>query len=110
MVERFVLPESGPCAAQNLVGYAAGPSFEPPHNGGHCGIRLKDYVDVIGHDNPRVEFVGPAIRLTVQECIHNHVGDSRILQPSGAGPKAVQLFVLHEEVGRSTGFRRQGAG
>src|ERR1035441_10741342 len=94
MVERLVLPEGCPGAAENLVGHAAGSPFEPSHDGGHRGTRFEDCMDVIWHDHPRVEFVEPADCLTVEESVHNYAGDSRILQPGGTGSYAVESLVL----------------
>src|SRR5271157_5802956 len=100
MIERLVVPEGCPGSTQNLVGHAAGSPLEPAHDGGHCGMRLEDRVDVIGHDYPRVELVEPANHLTVQEGFHNHTGDSRTLQPSGTGSHAVEALVLLKEGGQ----------
>jgi hypothetical protein len=94
MVERLVLPEGRFSAAKNPVGHAAGSSFEPSHDGGHFGVWLEDRVDVIGHDHPRVEFVESANGLTVQECVRNHAGNSRILQPNWAGSLAVESLIV----------------
>src|SRR6266404_6156270 len=40
MVERLVLPEGRPDAAQNPVGHAAGPPFEPSQDNRICGRRI----------------------------------------------------------------------
>src|SRR5207248_11041816 len=74
-----------PAAAQNPVSHATSPPFEPSHDGGQAGIRSEDRVHVIGHDHPRIELVEPAHRLTTQKRVDHHTGDSRILQPNGAG-------------------------
>jgi len=87
MVERLVLPEGRPGTAQNLVGHAASPPFEPSQDGRHGGMRSEDRVDVIGHDHPCVELIELAHRLTIQKSVHHHTGDSRILQPSGTGSR-----------------------
>ena len=117
MVERLVLPEGCPGAAENLVGHAAGSPFEPSHDGGHRGTRFEDCMDVIWHDHPRVEFVEPADCLTIEESVHNYAGDSRILQPGGTGSYAVESLVLPKEGiaatllrGQNLCLRRKGAG
>jgi hypothetical protein len=48
-------------------------------------MRLEDRVDVVGHDHPRVELVELANRLTKQESVPNHTGDSRFPEPGGTG-------------------------
>ena len=117
MVERLVLPEGRPRAAQNLVGHAASSPFEPSHDGRHGGMWLEDPVDVIGHDHPGVELVEPAHRLTIQESVHHDTGDSRILQPGGTGSRAVESLVLLQEgiparmlSSKNPYLRRKGAG
>jgi len=60
-------------------------------------MRLEDGVDVIGHDYPRVELVEPTNRLAIQESVHHNAGDSRILQPGGAGSLTVEPLVLVQE-------------
>src|ERR1019366_7150430 len=97
MVENFVLPEGRPGAAQNAVSHATCSPFEPPHDCGPCGTRFEDCVDVIGHDHPRAEIVEPAHGLAKQESVHNHGGYSRILQPEGTGPLAVEPLVFRKE-------------
>jgi hypothetical protein len=44
-----------------------------------------------------VELVEPAHRLTIQESVHHHTGDPRILQPGGTGSRAVESLVLLKE-------------
>ena len=83
VVERFLLPERSPRAAQDPICHAAGSTFEPSHDGGHWGMRLEDRVDVVGHDRPRMELVKVANRFSIKKSVRNYRGDSRILQPEG---------------------------
>jgi hypothetical protein len=42
-------------------------------------MHLKNRADVIGHDHPGAELVEPANRLAIEESVHNHSRNSRIL-------------------------------
>ena len=57
VIERLILPESCSSAIQNSIGYATGSPLQPLHDGRKFAMRLKNHVDVIGHDYPRVELV-----------------------------------------------------
>ena len=59
---------------------------------GHCSERLKDDMDMIRHDHPRMNFVEAASHLTIQKSVRNHGSKLGILQPEWTGSFAVGLL------------------
>lgn len=67
---------------------------------GHCSERLKDDMDMIRHDHPRMKFVKLAGHVTMQQRVRNHARKSGILQPEWT---ALYVVGLLASVRRGTG-------
>jgi hypothetical protein len=59
MVVRFSLPESIACLSEKLIGFARRESFQALKDRAHGFVRHRpeDHVDMIGHDDPRMEVI-----------------------------------------------------
>jgi len=103
MIERFVLPEGLARTAQYLVGSPGRRALQPTCNYRQTHVRLKDYVNMIGHDYPGLQKIELPLRLAVQESAGNYVRDARLLQPDGAEGRLIGLAV-HGDEGLPCGF------
>jgi hypothetical protein len=97
MIERFVLPESIPSPAQNLVGLPCCRALQPTSNLRQWNLGFQKHVDVIGHDHPSSQYIEAPCLLAVPEGISEQLRNTRILQPERPENGSIHVPVERHE-------------
>jgi hypothetical protein len=94
VVERLILPKRVAGAVQESIGSASRGAFQPPRQNGYRHERQNQNVNVIGHDNPGIEFIESSAGIPVANRVHNSLCNRRVPQTSGAAASACQRPIL----------------
>jgi hypothetical protein len=97
VVERLILPEVIPGSTEYLVGFARSGAFEPVCNSREGDKRLKENVNVVGHDDKRLERVLAQFAFAPVESRHDAASDAWLVQPVWPGVSPVQRPVNLEK-------------
>lgn len=93
----FLSPERLARESQNLVGFVSCRTLQPASNLGQWHPRSDQEMDVIRHDDPRMQFVEPSSRFAGSNGFGDYGGDSDIPQPTRPRLGAVQHSVRIDE-------------
>jgi hypothetical protein len=93
MVKGLVLPErlSGP--VQNQVGFPRRGPFQPPCDHWQGDLRLKEDMNVIGHDHPSVQHIKLPAACAMQQGFLHQPRYARVPEPDGSGGSVVCFSV-----------------
>jgi hypothetical protein len=92
MIIRLPLPECIPCESKNLVGFARSKALPALHDIAHRIIRNRpeNSVDVVRHDDPRIQSVAFAVEKAQRPC--NQIRNISSLQPATALISIEEIF------------------
>lgn len=120
MIERLVLPKGCSSTAENAIGDPSGSTLEPAHQMPQIDVRLQDYMNMIGHDDPSVKSVKSADCFAIPKRVDEHGRDTRLLKPERTGTGLIVPVLerangggigtqLRADLGRAGGHRSSQA-
>jgi hypothetical protein len=96
VIVALVLPKALPCSTQNCVSSFCSCSFQRTDEFGHRDLRCKQQVNVVRHDDPRVQFVVPQIYSKVNRIEHGF-SDHRLFKEGRPGAGLIQNSIHRDK-------------